>query len=423
MNNQQIKNCLKTRIAFDESAKTIDFKKSHGSYLIDADGKEYLDFCMSFGSCSLGYNHPELSERMMQHSELFINKISNSDMYSEYYCNFINKIFANLPSRFTRGFFIDNGSTAVDFALKTCCDFYARKHKLSEEQVNQLDIVSFRGGFHGRVGYPVSLTTTDPNKTKLYIKHNFTKITVPEVKFPTNIDEVQSLEEKSLSELETALKKNNVIAVIMEPLLSEFGNKIIRKEYLQEVRKITKKYDTFLIMDEIQTFALCGNGLWLSELYSVDADIICLGKKLQIAGFVITDKINEIQDNVFQAKSRISSTFNGSTIDMLRALIILDIIHEENLIENVRKQGRYLLEGLNQLAGKYYPIINNVRGIGLLIAWDMKDTSARDKLLMKLNEKMFILPAGEKSIRIRCALNISKSECDLFLEILEKELN
>jgi L-lysine 6-transaminase len=421
MNNIEIKDYLKTKIPFDDSAKTIDFKKSHGSFLVDADGTEYLDLCTSFGSGSIGYNHPKLREKMMEHSEVFINKISNADLYSSIQANFIKKLFQILPSGFEKCFLVDNGTNAVDAALKTCFDFYAKKHNIKEEDINNLNIISFQNGFHGRCGIPISLTCTDINKTKLYPKHKFTKITPPGVHHPIDVRKVEQLEAISLNELENALFSGGIVAVIMEPLLSEGGNIILRKEYLQKVRDMTERYGTFLIFDEVQTFAMTEK-FWLSEYYGVIPDIICFGKKLQISGFAVNSKINEVPNNVFVEKSRISSTFCGSTADMLRATFILEIIQEENLLANAQNQGEYIVNKITELSQKYKSI-TNIRGIGFLIGFDLPTADMRDALAKELNKQLFILTCGKQSIRLRPFLNMSRNECNTFLGVLEFALN
>ena len=418
LTHKKVLKTLSKHTIFDADSKTCSLKDSHDSYLIDLNGKKYLDMASSFGSMPLGYNHPVLCAKMLEHPEVFINKIANGDLYTEFYEAFVDKFFQNVPKEFTRAFFIDNGTNACDAALKCCFDFYAKKHNLTDEQVNDLDIVSFYGGFHGRCGLPVSLTSTDPNKTKLYPKHKFTKIIAPSIKLPINIEELERLESQSLSALENALKTNKVVACIFEPLLSEGGNMILSSKYLQEVRNLTKQYDTFLIFDEIQTGMGMSGKYWLgADYYGVMPDIMCVGKKLQVSGFTVSDKINEIPCHIFNDRSRISSTFGGSTIDMLRATIVFDIINEEKLLENAHIQGEYLLNGIYHVTKNSE--ISNIRGIGLLIAFDLPNTEKRDKLLNDLNEKIYCLPAGAVSIRLRPFLNITKKDCDLFLNILE----
>jgi L-lysine 6-transaminase len=420
MNDKQVKDYLRTKISFDSSAKTIDFRKSHGSWLVDLDGKEYLDAAGSFASCSLGYNHPKIISELSAYPEVFCNKIANSDLYSEIMVGFIARIFSILPpeGKFDRIFFADGGTTANDFALKTCYDFFAKKRGIKEEQINDLDVVHFRSQFSGRVGLPISLTNTSPEKTALYPKHKFTRITPPHVSYPSDIRAVEDVEATSLSELESALKKENVVAVIMEPLLGEGGNLVLRKEYLKQVRELTQKYDTMLIFDEVQTFGMCEK-FWLCERYGVMPDIITFGKKLQIAGFVVSTKIREVPDNVFEVPSRISSTFCGSTIDMLRASFIIDIIKEENLLNHAAECGEYIRKRLRNLSTEY-PVVSNCRGEGLLIAWDLPNKKIRDDILQKLNEKLFILPCGHRSIRLRNFLNTSVKEFDLMMDIIEE---
>jgi L-lysine 6-transaminase len=154
--------------------------------------------------------------------------------------------------------------------------------------------------------------------------------------------------------------------------------------------------------------------MWAYQHFGIVPDMICFGKKTQVCGFCSTERIDTAEKNVFNVQSRINSTWGGNIVDMVRFTIINEIIKEEKLVDNARKVGKYLLEKLQELP------LENVRGKGLMIAFDLEDREARNKFLDKAKKKMTLLPCGERSIRLRPSLVINKEEANLIYEFLKE---
>jgi L-lysine 6-transaminase len=150
-------------------------------------------------------------------------------------------------------------------------------------------------------------------------------------------------------------------------------------------------------------------------------DILSFGKKMQTCGIIVTDRVDEVEDNCFTTPGRINSTWGGNLADMVRATKILQIIEKDKLVENAHIMGAYLLNKLADLA--LTKKISNVRGRGLQCAFDLPTTTLRDELIKKaLDNDLLILAAGPNSIRVRPALVIEQRHIDEGIEILEKTL-
>jgi L-lysine 6-transaminase len=176
-----------------------------------------------------------------------------------------------------------------------------------------------------------------------------------------------------------------------------------------------------LIIDEVQTGVGMTGKMWAHQHF-VEPDMIAFGKKMQVCGFLCGRRIEEIPDNVFRVSSRLNSTWGGNLVDMVRAQKFLEVIEEENLIENARRQGEHLLGALNRLAEEF-PAVSNVRGLGLFVAFDMPDSETRTKVRTACMKKgLIILPSGERSIRFRPPLNVSGEEVDAGVAIVAEAI-
>jgi L-lysine 6-transaminase len=141
---------------------------------------------------------------------------------------------------------------------------------------------------------------------------------------------------------------------------------------------------------------------------------------MQVCGILVGKKVDEIETNVFKVPSRINSTWGGNLVDMVRSTRILEIIEEDNLISNAAITGSYLQERLRKISEKH-DTISNVRGRGLMTAFDFPNKSMRDKFISKgMEENVMFLGCGERTIRFRPALIISDEHIDKGLEVLEK---
>ena len=225
--------------------------------------------------------------------------------------------------------------------------------------------------------------------------------------------------------IEEAILANpyKVACIIIEPIQAEGGDNHFRPEFLQELRNLCDQNDILLIFDEVQTGIGMTGTMFAFQQLDVVPDIISFGKKTQVCGVLANkEKLDEVEHNVFQESSRINSTFGGNLVDMLRLKLMLEIIENENLLENVKKQGEYLLTKLEALQQKYPNVLSNARGRGLMCAIDFPNTETRNLVKQKVfeEEKVLFLACGTKAIRFRPHLNVTEDELNKALDALER---
>lgn len=406
----------------------LDLEKSHGSWIFDSKREtEYLDMQSFFASLPMGVNHPRLAEEDAT-KELMLagrNKVANSDFYTEQYATFLEQFAkVGINDNFKHAFFVSGGALGVENALKTAFDWKVRKNNANGIQGEiGSKILHFKEAFHGRTGYTLSLTNTaDPRKYMYFPKFDWPRIDNPKIDFPLekNLDTIKAREENAYKQMDEAFtnNKNEIAAIIIEPIQAEGGDNHFRPEFFERLRKYADENDAMLIYDEVQTGVGLTGKFWAHEWTpKAKPDIISFGKKMQVCGILATDRVDEIENNVFHESSRINSTWGGNIIDMVRSKYYLKVIEKDHLIDNVNKRSNELLKGLHELAEN--DTITNVRGKGLLTAFDLKDGATRDKLSKALfDNKMLVLGCGTKSIRFRPALNVSSDEISLALEKL-----
>ena len=427
----KVRDILSKNILADGFSPIMDIEKSKGSYLVDQiSGDSYLDMFSMFASASVGYNHPKILENISLLGKVATIKPTLSDLYNTYYADFLDTFNRlAIPDYLPHAFFIEGGALAVENALKTAFDWKIRRNLENNIKDKGYQIIHFKQAFHGRSGYTLSLTnTTDPRKTMYFPKFDWPRVTNPYIKFPmdnNDLDNVIKNEEKSISEIKDAIKKNpnDIAAIIIEPIQGEGGDNFFRNDFFNSLRSIADENDILLIFDEVQTGIGITGKMWAHEHYDARPDIICFAKKTQVGGILASKRIDEVKNNVFSESSRINSTFGGNLVDMIRFKIILEIIEEENLLLNSKKVGKYLLENLLSLQSDYPAYITNARGLGLWAAFDLPSMTERDDLWQEMmNNKLLILSSGDKSIRFRPHLNVSNKEIDHALELINQSI-
>jgi L-lysine 6-transaminase len=404
----------------------LDLEKSKGTRLYDSRrGRYLLDFFTCFASSPIGFNHPKMLDEkfVAKLGRVAVNKPSNSDLYTVEMAEFV-ETFGTLaaPPELPNLFFISGGALAVENALKTAFDWKVRKNLAGgfnapdtpEWELRGTKIIHFQQCFHGRTGYTLSMTNTfDPRKTKYFPKFSWPRVLNPKIRFPLegkNLDNVLAAEKESVAQIEKALKDNehDVAAIIIEPIQGEGGDNHFRPEFLQKLRAIADKNDVMLIFDEVQSGMGLTGTMWAFQQMGMVPDIVAFGKKTQICGIMVSNRVHEVEDNVFKISSRINSTWGGNLTDMVRCQRYLEIIDEEKLVDNAATQGRRLLDGLRSVSDETGDRLANVRGRGLMCAFDLPTTETRSEFISKLRENgTFALPCGASTVRFRPPLNIS----------------
>src|SRR5437588_12171113 len=265
----------------------VDLDKSRGSYLYNAvDDRRLIDLYGFFGSMPVGFNHPHFDDPQLQRDLLRAAKvkIANSDIYSDGYAEFVATFerVMGLPP-LGRYLFIEGGALAVENCLKAAMDWKVRKNMATGRGERGTQVLHFRHAFHGRSGYTMSLTNTDPRKTDLFAKFEWPRVSCPHIDFslPASQREADVIEREKQAEREIyqIIEQRNIDigAIIIEPIQGEGGDNHFRGEWLQKLRRICDESDILLIFDEVQ----CGIGVtgrnWCCEHFNVLTDLMSFG--------------------------------------------------------------------------------------------------------------------------------------------------
>jgi L-lysine 6-transaminase len=413
----------------------MDLKKSRGSWVFDARrGRNVLDFFTNFASIPIGYNHPRLDNPEFREklAEVAINKPANSDIYTTYMAEFV-ETFARLavpPSLNKHMFFIEGGSLGIENAIKTAFDWKIRKNfRKGHKQEKGTQVMHLREAFHGRSGYTLSLTNTaDPRKTQYFPKFDWPRIDNPKIHFPLDaaaLADVEKREKAALDQAKTFLqeRKDDIAAFIMEPIQGEGGDNHFRPEFFRAIRQLCDENDMLLIFDEVQSGVGITGKMWSFQHFAMEPDMFCFGKKTQVCGFASNERIFDIDDNVFIVSSRINSTWGGNLTDMVRAQRYFEVIDDEKLVENAAKVGAYFVGELERFQEEFPKLVSNVRGRGLMAAFDLPSTEIRNNALQAfMNNDVMVLASGHQSARFRPPLNLSMDEAQEGIRRMERAL-
>jgi L-lysine 6-transaminase len=421
---------LERHILVDGLKLVFDPEKSHGSVFVDAvTGRELIDLYSFYASQPVGFNHPyfdrpEVREDLLVASKV---KVANADIYTVQYATFV-QTFARvmgLPP-LERYFFIEGGALAVENAVKAAMDWKVRKNLEAGRGERGTEIIHFERAFHGRSGYTLSLTNTDPRKISYFPKFPWPRIPAPTLDFSLpqeqrarSVLEKENLAEKQIRDV-LAQKGVDIAAIILEPVQGEGGDNHFRGEFLRTLRKICDENDVLLIFDEVQTGMGITGKNWCCEHFEVLPDLLAFGKKAQACGVMAGPRLDEAKDNCFRLPGRISSTWGGNFTDFVRSTHYVRIVEQEKLVENAREQGDYFLGRLQELAHRH-PVMAAVRGRGLMLAFDLPNTEARDQFWKGAYEVgLLVVRSGEHSIRLRPVLDVTRETINGSLELMDQ---
>ena len=372
----------------------VNIVKGQGCKVWDDKGQEYLDLYGGHAVISIGHSHPHYVKKVTE-------QLGRLGFYSN---SVINKLQQELAERLGRIsgyddyqlFLINSGAEANENALKLASFTNGRTRVLSAEKA-----------FHGRTSLAVEVT----NNPKIIAPIN-------------NNGHVTYLPLNDLAAWEQELKKGDVCAVILECIQGVGGIKMVTREFAQGLEKLCKQYGTVLICDEIQ----CGYGrsgkFFAHQWLDIRPDIITVAKGIAngfpMAGVLIAPEFQPVY-------GQLGTTFGGNHLACAAALAVLDVFEEENLVENARVVGDYLMEGLRTVsrdtaAADGTGRIQDIRGRGLMVGidLDMPHKEVRQPLIYE--EHCFTGCAGTNVLRLLPPLCLTKQEVDQFIDKLTKIL-
>jgi L-lysine 6-transaminase len=427
-----------------------DIWNSHGSYLRDVSGEEYIDMCGFFATAPVRFDHPKLRDQD------FIRKIAKAGLYRPSISDFWTEEMAEFidtfrevatPSYMHHYFFIDGGSLAVENALKAAFDWKVRmnmkKGKIKgdpaeESQPLGTKVLHFEKAFHGRTGYTLSMThTADPRKYKYFPKFDWFRVEPPVMAFDcdgkvVNADEVAAQTKAALGQIEKIVGENgdDIAAILIEPIQCEGGDRHIPTDFFKALRKIADDNDIILIYDEVQTGMGTTGKMWAHEHFGPDArpDAICFAKKAQTGGVMANyQRFAMIKENAFgsepESKSRLNSTWGGNPVDMVRSQAMLEIIRDDKLVENAAKVGGILLKGLQEMCKRYPEAVGNPRGRGMMLAIDARSKNLQGKIYGAFRKNGVLgLTCGVSTLRFRPHLDMTEAEAKEVLDRMDRAL-
>jgi L-lysine 6-transaminase len=429
---EAVHDTLRRHLLVDGYPIVVDLDHSGGSWLRDKlTGKLYLDFFSFFASNPIDLNHPGLCDAETQARLLRAarTKISNSDYYTEYLAEFVDTLeHTAAPPELPHYFFIDGGALAVENAMKAAFDWKVKKNQSQGRGERGSQVLHLEHAFHGRSGYTLSVTNTDPVKTLYYPKFDWPRIPSPAIEFPLEAESherVAAAERAAIAHAERAFDENpdDIAAILIEPIQGEGGDRHFRPEFLRELRRLADEREAILIYDEVQTGVGITGTWWAYQHHGVLPDILCFAKKMQVGGIFASRRLDEVKDNVFALPSRINSTWGASLVDMVRCTRLLEIIVEERLLENAAARGNELLSGLRGVEQRFSGLVGNARGLGLMCALDLPNGELRAKVVRRCFEDgMIVLPCGPRSVRFRPTLSVTAAAIAEGVERLERSI-
>lgn len=421
----------------------MDFEKSIGNYLVDADGNTMLDVFAHIASLPLGYNHPDMLE-------VFTNK-ANLPLLAhrpalgnlpplDWAQRITDSLMAVAPEGMDSVTTLMCGTCANENAFKFAFMDWARRRRggapfderdaetcmRNEEPGSpQLSILSFNGGFHGRLFGALSCT-----RSKVIHKVDIPAFDWPAADFPVVRYPVEEHKEYNDAEEARCLdmvrkliaeRKDSmpVASMIIEPVQAEGGDRHASPEFFRQLRDIAAENDVLFHVDEVQTGCGPTGYMWAHEAWGLTnpPDIMTFSKKTQIAGAYC--KRDLLPDEGY----RVFNTWMGDPSKMLQLEAVLKVMKRDDLIENVRVTGNYIKESLYALQDKY-PNMSNVRGAGTLIAFDMPDMPARDALIKACQQRgLQVGGCGTRSVRLRPSLVFKPKHAKIMLDILEEGIS
>lgn len=364
----------------------VNIVKGQGCKVWDEQGQEYLDLYGGHAVISIGHSHPHYVKTLSQ-------QLNTLGFYSNSVINSLQQQLAERMGKLCgyddyQLFLINSGAEANENALKLASFTNGRTRVLAAEKA-----------FHGRTSLAVEAT------------HN------PKIIAPINANgHVTYLPLNDLSAWKTELAKGDVCAVILECIQGVGGIRMVDKAFAQGLSALCKQYGAVLICDEIQ----CGYGrsgkFFAHQWLDIRPDMITCAKGIA-NGFPMGAVL--ISPDFAPVYGQLGTTFGGNHLACAAALAVLDVMEQEELVENARQVGEYLMERLKELQQEQ-PHIVDVRGRGLMIGveLDIPYKEVRNRLLFQ--EHCFTGCSGTNVIRLLPPLSVSKEQADAFVEKLKR---
>jgi len=374
----------------------IAIERGEGCLVWDEDGEEYLDFTSGWGVTCLGHSHPLITAAIIEQSKKIIQNPNSGFTYSPSRAKLLETLSAVLPKNLAKVYFANSGAEANDAAIK-----------LARKITGKSKIVSTLASFHGRTFNTLSVSGGRDNADQF----------LPSLKGNCFVPFGDLLALRGVLDENTA-------AVILEPIQGEGGVRIPDDEYFSAVADLCKTRGILLIIDEIQT-GFCRTGKFFAiehSKISIQPDIMTMGKGIA-GGFPFAAFAVSLEVDRQLSKGDHGGTFCGNPLACSVAAAVVQYLSTANIAERVAESGQLLINGLLQLRERFPGLIGEVRGKGLLCAFELES----DKLVAEVTEAalhqgLLVTPTRNRIIRLIPPLIVSAAEISRALNQLESAL-
>ncbi|TDQ44783.1 4-aminobutyrate--2-oxoglutarate transaminase [Tepidicella xavieri] len=347
---------------------------AEGAEIWDVEGRRYIDFAGGIAVLNTGHRHPKIVEAVKAQLDKVHHTCFQVLAY-EPYVELAERLIAKAPGHFAKkAFFLSTGAEAVENAIK-----------IARAATQRQAVIAFGGGFHGRTLLGMALT----GKVAPY-KAGFGPFPaeIYHAEYPNPLHGISVAD--ALRSVEHIFKYDvepqRVAAIILEPVQGEGGFYVAPREFAQALRTLCDQHGIVLIADEVQTGA-GRTGTWLAcEQWGVAPDLITMAKSMA-GGFPLSAVIGKAEIMDKPLPGGLGGTYAGNPLACAAALAVLDVFEEDNLLERSRAVGERLTAGLRALA-QQHPEIQDVRGLGAMVAIELFDSGDHSKPAAELTKRM-----------------------------------
>lgn len=395
--------------------------RGEGAMVEDVDGNRFLDLNAGIAVVATGHSHPRVVAAIRTQAEKFLH-MSGTDFYYESMVELAEKLAGLAPGPDAkRVYFGNSGAEAIEAALKM-----ARYH------THRGKFIAFLGGFHGRTMGALSLTGSKSVQKKGFapllggVTHipygHCYRCAYNQQPDTCHVECIQILEQQLFK---TILPAEEVAAVFVEPIQGEGGYVVPPTKFFDELRAVCDRHGILLVADEVQ----CGMGrtgrMFASEHFGLEPDIVALAKGIA-SGMPLSATVAKAQYMQWTPGAH-ASTFGGNPVSIAASLATIDLL-EEGLINHAAELGARMKTRMAEWVEKY-PIVGDVRGLGLMLAFELvhdqqtkeRAPDLRDRIVHLAFERgLLVLGAGQNSIRLSPALVLSGDQADFALDTLEQ---
>lgn len=365
----------------------IVIDKGEGCYVWDLDGNRYLDLVAGIAVNSLGHSHPAVTKAIQEQCGKLLHC---SNLYWIENQVKLAKLLVE-KSGLGKAFFCNSGAEANEAAIKL-----ARKWGNGEKY----HIITMQKSFHGRTLGSLAATAQE--------KYQKAFRPLPEGFSAVPLGDLEALEKEIRPE---------TCAIMLEPIQGESGIHVPSKEYMQGVQALCRKHHILLILDEVQTGLGRTGKAFAFQNFGLEPDIISLAKAIANGvpmGAIVAK--TEVAD-CFQPGDH-ATTFGGTPIASAAGFAACSILLEDDFLANVQEVGQYFREQLQGIAERHSGMIQEVRGMGLMIGCELTG-SAKDAAARLLEQGVLVNSIGDHVLRFVPPLVISKEQIDEFIAVLE----